>query len=45
MYRDWRMLGRPHKVYLIALPILILQAWLVVRSPRPGPGRPSPAGS
>jgi hypothetical protein len=30
MYRDWRVLGRPHSVYLVALPVLVLQAWLVV---------------
>ena len=30
MYRDWRLMGRVHPVYLISLPILVLQAWLVV---------------
>ena len=30
MAYDWKTRGRPHSVYLIALPILVLQAWLVV---------------
>jgi hypothetical protein len=30
MYYDWRTRGRPHAVYLIALPILLLQSWAVV---------------
>jgi len=30
LYYDWRTRGRPHPVYLIALPILLFVAWVVV---------------
>jgi hypothetical protein len=30
MVYDWRTLGRPHRVYLIAFPVLVILAWAVV---------------
>ena len=30
IYYDWRTRGRPHRVYVIALPVLLFVAWVVV---------------
>jgi hypothetical protein len=30
MVYDWRTRGRPHAIYMVALPILLFQAWAVV---------------